>query len=1717
MADMQNTSSVNPGPLLKGMVKDTDDSYTPEGSWFHLRNGTPYSRDGNLGAISNESSNLLCQVLAYTMHGAIHLYKDVWAIFSTDDVNSEIGIFEEGVCKYTKLKNCDGIDMNVVNCLNFKTSHLIKGVSKENFDCSFSVYFADGLNPDRVINVNKPAFVENCAPDPNNPTCIICTCTDQIDCDLIRLAPLVKTPCFTVSRGPTAGTLQNGSYYVVAAYVLNDQIVTDFYTPSNVQALFEHDNLASALQVDITQMDTQHFDNFVLVVVRTINGQTSAKRFGTYSTRQHTIYIDSINEALASVPIEEIPLRRPNYERSDAIFEVGQYMLRTGPRARFDFNYQPLANRITTKWQAVAYPSDYYAKTGNNTGYLRDEVYPFFIRWLYNTGDKSASYHIPGRPAFRGASANPGPVTPVEASVLGVLFTGDPINIIEPGDLYFETTNTAATTAGSLNNLVPLSILPDGGLVIAEGAMAYWQSTEPYPDKTPIIYDASGLKDPPNPLSNWAELTVPPTYYNQIGVTAIGDYDLCGKPIRHHKFPDTQTIAHFRNKPGVVPPNNPITGVAEPKEMEVVVLGVAFQNIVPPVDNQGVLIPGIVGYEILRGSREGNKTIVAKGIINNMRTYAIKNSSITGLYPNYPYNPLGADSTISTTEVLGQNDATTPATGVSGNQFTFHSPETSFNNPFLSSKELKLYGELYGNVYGNFEESPKHPREKLITDFALGVAALIGTALAASTVRGERVTSQKAPYVSKTGNGLFTAGSGLQGISDVPGTAALAVSTGLAQAAYAGATAADAEGNSLILGNVLATAIGPSDPVQDTMNTTFSTLASSPGNSIINPGLDRQTKTMTHGYIDKSLQAVAGIVLFSNYWTEGTQASLDLIQATIPYTQYALRYISHGFSNQYGTGSSPKTSTVRYSINNSIYVNEGFQQFGQNANAKINNLFRGKTVAIQVDLHAGQTGLQNPNKVTDNTVNSVTTSIFYRPKADPFESDYNYTNVKTSFPTVTTSHYAALRRRIRNQYGQLRGIIQIPVSTCLNNTTGISGSPYTSDTLFNGDIYIGRHTEKNTFFYFWDWLYDQPNGYEYNYQLRYMLNYPAFWANFEKYDVSDFMYKLGPWVTSVFSTSDPFPDALHNLDGDPLNGISSNPLSIFQNFLRLKNKYFYTFQHGVRDFYVESEINVDLRDWEEPAERRHYDPNRFADLPTLFEPKIVKSGNFYRYDQSLSISRVFNNFFPWGNLQEQDYNPEIAETCYTYYPNRMIYSMPQEREGKRDYWRVFLINNYKDFKSKITAVKPINMTGAAIMFQNESPVMFTGQDTLQSDLGVEITVGDGGLFYRQPQAIVNTDTSYEYASCQDRLSVINTKYGLFWMSQAQGKIFNFAGGLNEISLNSMWFWLSSFLPYRLIDDFPNFEKLDNPVAGIGCQTIYDNQEDLLYFCKKDYTVKPQFKAAMTYVPGIGAGTGFFLNTQPVKLGDLTYFDDASWTLSYNPKLKSWIGFHDWHPDLSIPGKNEFLTSVHSPTTSMSSIWRHNARTDSFCNFYGVDYPFEIDRIAQTASMVNTLRSVEYYMEAYIYKGVNGDIYEVLNANFDHATIYNREQVSGTLILNQTPPNNIAGSLLYPKIGPTSIDILADKVEQKYRFNQFWDITADRGEFTFPNVQRPIWNTHVNGYIRDLNPANLNYNKSPFELKKFRHYANHLRLYKNISGNINYVVKLINAKEEVSMR
>jgi hypothetical protein len=67
-------------------------------------------------------------------------------------------------------------------------------------------------------------------------------------------------------------------------------------------------------------------------------------------------------------------------------------------------------------------------------------------------------------------------------------------------------------------------------------------------------------------------------------------------------------------------------------------LVVRFKNI-PKFDN-----PDIVGYKITRSDRKGgNGTVIARGIMTNVRSYLDAQSNQTILYSNYTVNDLSPD------------------------------------------------------------------------------------------------------------------------------------------------------------------------------------------------------------------------------------------------------------------------------------------------------------------------------------------------------------------------------------------------------------------------------------------------------------------------------------------------------------------------------------------------------------------------------------------------------------------------------------------------------------------------------------------------------------------------------------------------------------------------------------------------------------------------------------------------------------------------------------------------------------------------------------------------------------------------------------------------------------------------------------------------------------------------------------------------------------------
>lgn len=1652
MAGEQENNKVDQfdGPLNS----DVQDYHAQPNQITHLRNGI--SGFGTNGR-SNEPANKLCIQTQYPITGYIYLFEDQWAVYSTDNINSEIGIFKEFTCEYNKLPGN-------FNCLNLSQYNLITGVSKQNSDCSWNVYFSDHhRNPDRVLNINNIPYVGVYSLDPNGCQVFTPNIPLTLDCSKLKLNRSLKYPCLRAKKAPSGGNLLNGTYYVTISYTVAGQRVSDYLGLSNAVSLFSHLNASGTLEIDISGLD-ETYDEYELVVVSIVNQQTVAKKMGLYSTRQTKVTFDIIDNSLPSVPLEFLPIHNPLMESSNSISELNDNMIRVGPKTKFDFNYQPLANQIGVEWVSVEYPADYYRDGGENPTFLGDENYALFLQWIYDDGDLSSSYVIPGRAPLSGETAINSSLNAIE-------------NISGSTAQQFEVVNTASQTSISI---VPIG---DGGYEIARGQMGYYQTDELYPINQPSVWT-----------------------------------NLCGKNIRYHKFPERKLTDRTDIYSNVG--YSPIVGSV------IRVLGIALNNVKVPVDNQGNTISNIVGYRVLRGSREGNKTIIAKGIVNNTFEYDLPNGK-KGLYANYPYNDLNPDPFISTSKTstnptgtllnLNENDK------YKKNILTFHSPDTTFRNPFLGAKELKLYGVVSGDPILEFQEPNNHPKHKMPTNLAFFVAAIGGVGYAVLKLNGKRSTKYISPArtaaaqntyddinadaytLAQTGVSTYAlvgaaaqAGTVILGpagttgaVTNTPtggGVLNAVANTALVTGGTAASLAAQGifETRSALLGvsEDLLVALGGAT-VRDTASTAMilSSNAAAAPSGFVSAGKEEQTfEGGEGGAMGTLLQALTTGFLFLNNWSQGTNESLTLLLNASKSQQYALQQVSHCFYDSFYRQTPVQ---YRHHINLGQYLGQSFQEV--DINTKINNLYRASTVVL--NLNSDVANVETVNNSLKDTSKQTLQTIGGGIHDDPINSQ---TTVKAS------SYYAALKVRLRNQYGQVGNVKQIPIS-CVNYLSETEpGHSIESPVIFGGDVYVTRYTEKNTMFFFYEWLFNQPDFFEYDYYTRKMMPHPSYWIDTKKFDTGDFLNNLLGSITSASWNQATFPTGFRALDKNGNKGV-----------FVVHDAYFYLFNSGVRDFYVESEVNVGYRDWEEPVVKRHYDHETFTNLSDMFnsDPNVIKADNFYKYDYSLSISRSFQEFASWANVQSSYYDPAISENCYVNHPKRIIYSLPQQYEQIRDSWRIFLANNYQDFRSNITTVKSISQNGAVILYESDSPTLIQGTETLQTNAGTKLTIGDGELLNQPKQSLTNADREYQYGSCQNLRSVVNTPAGLFWIGQGQGKIYTASNSIMNIAMKDRQYWFAKYLPYEILKSFPNFELKDNAVTGVACQTMYDNQNALIYFTKKDYKVRTDLSPGTEIIyKGLD---NFESSGLQFKLGDPLFFDDASWTVSYDLKSAQWLSTHDWHPELMMPSKNTFQS------IKGNGIWTHNTRCDLFCNYYGIDYPFEIETLYNTVLQVNTLKSLEWQLEVYKYADNCFDRYLFLKDNFDEAVIWNNEQVSGLLKLIDTPNNDPFVITTYPIYNLSSVDVLYSKVENRYRVNGIVDLTDDRGEFGF--AQRMIWETQANGYEKFLNPLNLNYQKPQTQRKQMRHYQNYVFLRRKVCGNKKFFINFNVEKLQYSPR
>ena len=574
-----------------GMILNRSVSQIPKGFLSYGLNAVVENLGGEGVQYQNELGNELClefptgyQLIGH--HFISELNKHIFMLANPETAGSEIGYMDNNDCVYRKYINAD--------CLGFSIHHPIPKIVHKITDCNTQIYWPDNIGR-RFLDLNElPLTVKSGTDVCDKET------TDEIDCNKLSVQPVFKIPQLEITDVLSGGNLQAGTVQFAIQYSdANGNGYTSYYSVTNPTPIADIDKtttefnypVGKSVVIDISNLDISgYFEYFNLAVIKTVNNITSVELVGTYfidSVEKQILYTGQ-NQTQIRLTINDIFEKYPYYELADDITTVQDVLVWKGLTSIDRINYQQIASKITLQWQTYRIPntlnySDELLAT-NFRGYPRDEILPFEIVFLLDKGKQTDGFHIPGR------AKNANEFTKPDVETTDPDYIGDTSYGPRP---YWQIYNTASVL-GTNSEYVAHS---DYKGPYQYGEFAYWESTETYPCNSDI----------------WG--------------------DLAGQPIRHHKFPDVLVSPIFENPTIELDSSGKYANLAIQKDA-IFPIGVKInaeqvRSLIVQSNLTQAQKDAIIGFKIIRGNRDVNKSIVAKGILRNVGKYIKGDDSLT--------------------------------------------------------------------------------------------------------------------------------------------------------------------------------------------------------------------------------------------------------------------------------------------------------------------------------------------------------------------------------------------------------------------------------------------------------------------------------------------------------------------------------------------------------------------------------------------------------------------------------------------------------------------------------------------------------------------------------------------------------------------------------------------------------------------------------------------------------------------------------------------------------------------------------------------------------------------------------------------------------------------------------------------------------------------------------------------------------------------------------
>jgi len=1506
------TTNFNAAQL--GLNMDNSIAQIKKGTLTYALNAAVENFDSNSVNYQNEPANEFCVSFPvnYTLIGKYFIpekNKHVFFLVSPGNNQSQIGYMINNDCVYRPLLS--------LPCLSFNINYPIHKVVHKITNCTEEIYWTDGLNPRRYLDLASQM-----------PT----------DCNLLKIQPNFNIPQLVINDVVGGGQLTAGTYQFAIQYANANGIgYTSYYSVTNPLPIANVNNVETlqfdyivnrSIQVNISNIDnTGYYEYYNLAVIKTVNDIESVELVGTYfiDSTTNAITYTGQNQTQIQLSLNDIFEKFPFYDVAQDVTSVQDVLVWDNLTSDKRISYQKIANQITTQWQTYRLPTtENYSNAVNATnlrGYLRDEVYAFEIVFLLRNGKQTDGFHIPGR-AF---------ITGVDGGTPGTTILNTNPDYIGTGTSSpkWKIYNTASFTGfgggADIGSATPYQY----------GQFAFWESNDVYPN---------------NP-SVWGSLA--------------------GQKIRHHKFPDVLVSPLMESTSLTIGPDGTYSNIKMNSVTAIYPIGLRISalQINTLIQNSTDLTTeeksDIVGFKIVRGDRSTNKSIVGKGILRNVGTYnrgktvngnGVVVSQGTNYYlPNYPYNDLRDDPFIN-----AQSNGNNAKSVLWFFQTSFGSGVTSgdlsYTDPFTGETVTKTYtpatfpankqsicsltvptsitpGFTIGNpinvISGEYATTaPPSPYKGrsfrlsclepgTFTKFVFTDTLKYRENPSTITANEERIVYYGYPVVvNAIAAGGGTIGIPVKSLTQPAGSDKYSIQLDDTTNPYCLPSALSAFAD-----------VNPLDPNSSKYRMVFNSpetsfLKPTLGNilkleSVIFGGGQAHFKEVEKNAQYKLITRAAQQQALDSAYDLAAGTSFDVSAFFVAYQTY-LAILVAGISRENFGYSFNSIATYDYSaaVTNSgqkqrildkyQYLIPGVQSVSDLYN--VNNFQRESSVYLKTD--SVKTFLPFPSNSASIQPGGIGTPSLVSDNSRITLSQVNTcTSPETLKDIKVISYYGSLKNQNVNQYGQIYSYETVDTGFQLD--LDLQSLP-TDSAVFGGDTFIGKLAFKTKLPFFIDNTVGAVNDADIFYEELGNVAYPKFWhsSNSITSDVTVGNLPDLKTLPNIISVK------TRNFDCPNFPVVVNNSLAnIDKNFTNYIGK-FYMFAYGIPYFYCESGINLDLRQAFNNKEGNFF-PRVSTGIPDEWLQESFVSINFdntYFYNTTYSRQNT-QNFFSHLPI---DFNQ--ANSCYTYYPFRAIYSDEQNSDptGGVNNWLTYRATSFFDFPQNygdLISLDGIQNKAVLARFENKS-LLYNTMLTINTSNPQAAYIGNDTLFRSSPP-IDFAETNLGYVGSQNKF-LLKIPQGQITVDAKRGQIFlisgnqatdltGFGSGVNR--------FMTDHLAFEILRYFPDAD-IDNNFNGIGLHGVFDSKFDRIIITKLDYIPQPAYVGVIKYgndpvytVTYRKYYTGTQQSPTIVSLTNPTYFCNKSWTLSFNMNTRSWISFHSYIPNYYIAENNFFYSGL----------------------------------------------------------------------------------------------------------------------------------------------------------------------------------------------------------------